>query len=395
METEKTQNLNITSARFSERMSALIVKYYNVPTKFFSYAKKIYEENYMSWMKMEKVNTIIRLFRDGYKAYNASEREKLPTRFLDFCHGLKLDQQTFDKLFFSFWLLVRKRKESRLFLVDALKSDMFNNGVNMEFIEDFNALDSPLFRETFVEKIDEIGEYLYDSTYIFIAQNSFDQYTLYDSIIFSLMRRGKDNIIIEFLKNKNILLSKECYQSIIDYATNRQSKELLKFAYHNFLFKYSVKFKDFYTYYQLLTEEEKKTENYYLNRVVEANHLEKPFQIIQDEENNPSVLKNLTIDEFSFLSDMIMTKYEDSYSEYLLSSIERRSKMECENYLDVFSCLEKYTNLNDIFYLSSVLKEISLHDEKTRKTYLNIMLSKGLLKRVDIHSYQESKHVSD
>ncbi len=390
METAK-----LTSTQYSEKMTSLIVRHYDVPTKFFAYAKKIYLENYKAWFNMEKIKAITNLFRDGYKAYGVEERNKLINRFFQFVDGLELDQKTYDRLFVAFWFLIKKRSDSRDFLIRAIKNPFFQNGVNQEFMEEFNSHDTSLYRELFSDSIEEIADYLYDSTYLFIAENSFDQYTLYDRVIAALMKRGKDVVLIAFLKNKNLLLSKECYESIISYAKDGHSKELLKFAYHNFLFKYNVNFQDFFSYYQLLSDEEKESEAYYLNRVVEANHLEKPFQIMSDDDDNPSTLKNLTIEEFSFLNDVIMTKFSNDYQEHLISAIERRAKISSDDYLDVFSCLGKYPDIGNDVLLLPCLKKMSYNDPKTRKAYLLVLRKNNLLDAIGIHIHQEANHVSD
>lgn len=385
----------LTSTQYSEKMTSLIVRCYDSPAKFFDYAKKIYLENYLSWYNMEKIKAITNLFRDGYKAYGLEERNKLTKRFLLFVKDLELDQNTFDRLFVAFWFLIKKRNDSRAFLIMAIRTPYFQNGVNQEFMEEFNSHDSPLYREVFTGKIEEIADYLYDSTYIYIAEHSFDQYTLYDDVMKALMKRGKNDLLIAFLKNKNVLISKECYQEIISYANTSQSKELLKFTYHNFLFKYSVSFEDFFSYYQLLSAEEKESEAYYLNRIVEANHLEKPYQIMSDEDDNPTTLKNLTIQEFSSLNEIVRKKFPDDYQNYLFEAIERRGKIKSDDYLDVFDCLLKYPSLKEEILLSSHLRNMSFNDEKSRKAYLCLLKDKNLLSGAGIHIYQEEKHVPD
>jgi hypothetical protein len=395
METNKESVQDtVTYTRYSEKMTSLIVKNYDSPDKFFSMARNLFLKYYSSWSEMGKIQAIMNLFRDAYRAYNAIERSKLGNRFLNFCTGLKMKPTTYNRLFVSFWLLIRKRAENRDFIVKAIRLDCFMDGVNQEFVEEFNSADSPIYREVFSSRIEEIADYIYDDTYFYIAEHSLDQYTLYDQVMKALLKRGKEKVLISFLKNRNLLVSKECYQEIISYATEKQMKELLKFAYHNFLFKYSVSFEDFFSYYQLLNEEERIQEQYYLNRIVEANHLEKPFLIMQDEEDDPSCLKNLSMDEFSSLSDMIQTKFADTYSEYLLSAIEKRWKRGGEDYQDVFSCLRHYPHVGREVLLSSCLWEISLHDENSRKEYVFLLHANGLLEEAGIYSYGEVSHVS-
>ncbi len=390
MESEK-----LTSYKYSEMMTSLIVKMYDSPDDFFSIAQKIYLENYLSWLGMEKVRTIANLFRDAYRAYPLSERKKLGDRFLSFTKPLKMDESHFSRLFGSFWLLMRKRPEATSFLVKAIRDEHFTLGVNQEFVDEYNSQDNPLLREIFASRIEQIADSLSDSTFLYIAENSLDQYTLFDMVIYALLKRKKEQILIAFLRNKNILISKECYEKIISFAKEERLFSLLKFAYHNFLFANSVNFSEFYQYYSLLSDEEKEEQENYLSRVVEANHLEKPYLLIQGGESKKEILKYLTLDEFTSLSSLIKEKYKDEYATYLLSALEKRCQRETSDSKDIYLCISCYPEIKKDLLFSSFVKEYSYRSEEKRRDYLLMLAKNHLLEESCLMIYQGEDHVFD
>lgn len=385
----------ITSYKYSEKMTSLIVKMYDSPDEFFSVAQKIYLENYLSWLGMEKVRTIANLFRDAYRAYPIAERKKLGDRFLSFTRPIKMEEKQFSRLFGSFWLLMRKRPEAASFLVKAIKDEHFTSGVNEEFVEEYNSAENPLLREIFASRIEQIADYLSDSTFLYIAENSLDQYTLFDMVIYALLKRKKEAILIAFLKNKNILISKECYEKIISFAKKEKLFSLLKFAYHNFLFANSVNFSTFYQYYSLLSDEEKEEQENYLLRVVEANHLEKPYLLIQGGESKKDILKYLTLDEFASLSSLIKEKYKNEYADYLLSALGKRCQRETMDSKDIDLCISCYPEMKKELLFSPALKEYSFKSEEKRKDYLLMLIKENLMKESSLVIYQGENHVSD
>lgn len=385
----------ITSYKYSEKMTSLIVKMYDSPDEFFSVAQKIYLENYLSWLGMEKVRTIANLFRDAYRAYPITERKKLGDRFLLFTKPLKMETSQFSRLFGSFWLLMRKRPEASSFLVKAIRNEHFTSGVNEEFVDEYNSQENPLLREIFASKIEQIADFIFDSTFLYIAENSLDQYTLFDMVIYALLKRKKEQILIAFLKNKNILISKECYERIIAFAKDENLFSLLKFAYHNFLFANNVNFTEFYQYYSLLSNEEKEEQDSYLSRVVEANHLEKPYLLIQGGENKKEILKYLTLDEFSSLSSLIKEKYKNEYADYLLSALEKRCQRGMLDSKDIYFCISCYPEMKRELLFSPALKEYSYRSEEKRKDYLLMLAKNDLMEESSLLIYQGEGHVSD
>lgn len=382
-------NEMLSPSQFAEKMTANVIRYYNDPETCFSIANELFHSSYCQWSDSEKIRSLMSFFRDCYKAYSAEEKRELGNRFLSFTSNLNLDERTYDQLFESFFLLIRKRSEASDFIVNSIQKDCYMSVVNKKFKEEFHSPDFSLFRDIFVRRIEEIADYLYDETYLSIAQALTDRYTLYDSVMKALLKRNKQKVLLAFLNNGNLLISSECLEAIIQYAKKNGLSDLLKYAYHTFLYKTSVTFDDFYSYYVLLSDKEREMDAVYLEKIIEANNLESPFLISQRRKKNPLLLKGLTVKEFGFLSDIIKEDYKKEYLPYLIASIKNRLSFIGNDYSDLFSCLEKFKeDWKEILKLKE-LNEVSHSHDAFRKQYFLMLLETDSLSFANIKVYQD------
>lgn len=385
---EKMDFTPLSVSAFQERTTAAVVRYYNSPDDCFKLVKESYFKNSLAWTEGEKILALMNYFRDCYKAYNADEKRKIYLRFLSLSDELDLSEKGFERLFSSFFLLIRKRSESSDFIVSAIRHDCYADIVNTEFVQEYDEEDSSLFRDVFVRRICEIVDHLYDSTISAIASRMTDRYTMYDNVLHALLEKGKDSLVIVFLNNGNLLISKECLNDIILYAKKKDSSRLLKAAYHTFLFKNSINFSSFYSYYNMLSEKEKEEDSMYLKRIIEVNHLEKPFFIMKRQQRDRDLLNGLTIDEFTTLSEIIQKDYGDVFFPYLVSAMKKRLKYQSGNDEDILFCLNHYQNYEKELLSMKELSDYSLTHSSFRKEYLILLMKNDCLSKCDIKKYQ-------
>lgn len=374
---------------FSEKMLGLVVTYYNKPDEFFVIAKNVFINSYKTWKLGQASSALISLFRNCYRAYNSEEKRKLGERIISFTVDLELSQTTFTKVYESMFFTFGKRMDGMNFLLSAIKYPQYQDAINNDFVEEFESVDS-FYRDLFLKKNDELSSYLYDSTYLSIAEKMTDRYTIYDNVLLNLLKNNKTNIIIAFLNNKNLLITKDCLSQIISYARKKKEVGLLKTAYRTYLFKNNISFVEFYEYYNLLTAEEREEETYFLNRIVNANHLEKPFAIMnKDSIPDEDLLLGLTINDFNFLASIIKKDYKDVYLKYLISSFKKRLNIISKNDDDIFELFDKYSeNIHELLNVKG-LNEYSFNSTTFRRKYLLFLIKGNMMNETNIHLYEE------
>ncbi|MCR4697810.1 MAG: hypothetical protein K5762_00435 [Bacilli bacterium] len=378
----------LSPTAYCEKMTSLIVKNYDQPEECFVVARKVFKENYENWSSMEQIKAVMSLFRDAYRAYANEEKRKLGDRFLAFTKGLNLEPTTFSRLYESFLFLIKKRPEGLDFICKAITYDCYMDVINEDIVNEYSSYDTPIYRDLFIRRIQSLADYLYDTTYLYIAKNMTDRYTMYDDVIYALLERKKDIVIASFLANANLLISKECLDKIVAYAKKNDDSSLLKAAYHTLLFKGRVTFTDFMGYYMLLSPQERNENAYSLERIIQANHLEKAYGILSGKRNDATVLRGLSLEEFALLSDIIKEKYPDKYQKYILQAIDRKTEKFDSRYDDLFACLEKYPEDIRVFLEHPGIKKSSLYSEKFRYQYLKMLKQQDMLSKAEIKYYR-------
>lgn len=382
---EKVSLNGLSASSFGEKLTSLIIKLYEEPEECFSIALEGYIQNESSYTAQERIRIVLNFFRDCYKAYNSVERRKLGDRFLSFVDHVHLLKKEYERLYESFFLLIRKREECPDFIVHAIQKDVFMDVVNRDIMEGYEDSMNPFYRELFLRRIKDLSPYLYDDTYLHIASLMSDRYTMYDEVIDTLLKDRKENVIIAFLQNRNLLISKECLDHLISFAREMNLPQLLKYSYHTFLFKNSVSFEDFLFYYNLLTPKEREEDKEYLKKVILVNHLEKPFLIFRGK-TQESLLDGLAIKDFVCLSNVIKKNFD--YSEALLQSFEKRVSVYTPEYQDILSLFERYPDQEERLLLCHCFDMYTKKIPSLRLSYLKRLKEKNLLEKMNIHPYK-------
>lgn len=375
----------LSASSFSEKLTSLIIKLYEEPEDCFSIALKGYIQNESSYTAMERLKVILGFFRDCYKAYGSAEKSRLGERFLAFVDHVHLSKKEYERLYESFFLLIRKREECPEFIVHAIQKDVFMDVINRDIIQGYTDTLNPFYRDLFLRKIKELSPYLYDDTYLHIASFMSDRYTLYDDVIETLLKDKKEMIVIAFLQNKNLLISKECMDHLISYAREEKMPMLLKYAYRTFLFKNSVSFDDFLFYYNILTPIEREENKEYLKKIILVNHLEKPFLIFRGKKDE-SLLDGLTIRDFNCLCDIIKKNFD--YENALLQSFEKRVALYRPDYQDILTLFENYPSQEEKLLLCPSFDMYTKKIPSLRLFYLSRLKKDGLLEKMNLHPYK-------
>ena len=138
----------------------------------------------------------------------------------------------------------------------------------------------------------------------------------------------------------------------------------------------------------MLSEEERQEDSVYLKRIIEANHLEKPFFIMRRQQKDKELLNGLTIDEFASLSEIIQEDYDDVFFPYLVQALKKRLKYQSGSDEDILRCLKSYPKKEKELLSMKELSDYSLSNSSFRKEYLILLMKKDCLSKCDIKKYQ-------
>ena len=372
-------SLRLTSTEYVERMVSLLIKLYSEPETFFTRAKLLYEQMYHSWLEGDKVSAVIQVFRHAYNAYAREERIKLVSRFAIFTDGIQYANKTKRRLYDAFALFANHKYSLSSLVKILIKKENFIDCINEHFQNAFCSLEYSQYQTLFIKDIETISPYLYDETYKVIGENLPYNYDHYDSVINELIKSGRSNLVSLFLSNKNCTVTMACLQSTLEYAQNHQDDVLRKIVLRTILRQEQVSFSLFFQYYQMLNEKEKETEHSFLERIATSNHFEKGYSIMIKDGQDENALKNLSIKEFISLSEIIKNQYVGVYLPYLISAINKSTKLLLDASNEVFECLQKYNEERKVLLQLPLVKELSYRSNRVRRLYLMWVKENDLL----------------
>ena len=102
---------------------------------------------------------------------------------------------------------------------------------------------------------------------------------------------------------------------------------------------------------------------------------------------NENALKNLSIKEFISLSEIIKNQYVGVYLPYLISAINKSTKLLLDASNEVFECLQKYNEERKVLLQLPLVKELSYRSNRVRRLYLMWVKENDLLLENKISIY--------
>lgn len=367
---------------------------YNRPDAFFDQAKTTFIRCCPTWSNISKVRSLVSIFQTAYKTLATYEKRKLPHRFLVFTAELPVDTSVKEKMFDGFYMLAKNKLSITNFLAEAIYSQTYHDYVNtliqnnllVQTEADFKIIDF------FFQNFDVIKDNIEDSTFEALAKTSIRSYSSTDNVIRYLIQKEKYSLALSVLENTRLYFSypQSLRNQIYDKCLKKdlppeEKKKLLRTLILTGSFSVSV----LYNYYQLLTPEERESEDAFLSEKSDYAGLTSAYAMIAGYACRPSTLSSRSLDDFVALAPIIKEKFKDTYLPYLIKAMNKAYKY--GDYTDhTFSNVIDAYKENTAFLSSEAVNKISLTSPSARDSYLRALYeTKTTSFDTTIHLYGE------